>query len=172
MPSFVLPAAEAPVVMIAGGVGIAPFLGMLEEAAALGDRRPIRLVYAVHKSNGLASLKRLRELQSELDLIIYCVVEEEKPGSDNLIGPLGRHHISHSLEGLQTDKLTALVCGPPGMMEIATDALLAAGIPARSIHYERFDYAAGKGRLDNARRREALFPFLMLAVAMIAFSLR
>lgn len=170
--SFVLPAAEAPVVMIAGGVGIAPFLGMLEEAAALGDRRPIRLVYAVHKSNGLASLKRLRELQSELDLIIYCIVEEQNPGSDNLIGPLGRHHISHILDGLQTEKLTALVCGPAGMMEIATDALLAAGVSSRSIHYERFDYAAGKGRLDNARRREALFPFLMLAVAMIAFSLR
>jgi ferredoxin-NADP reductase len=120
----------------------------------------------------LASLKRLRELQAELDLVIYSVVDEETPGSDNLTGPLGTHHISHSLEGLQTDKLTALVCGPPGMMEIATDALLAAGISASSIHYERFDYAAGKGQLDRVRRTEALFPFLILVAAMIAFSLR
>lgn len=170
--SFVLPAGEGPVVMIAGGVGIAPFLGMLEEAAALGDRRPIRLVYAAHEPKGLASLKRLRELQSELDLLIYCVVEEETPGSDNVTGPLGTQHILDSLEGLQTDKLTALACGPPGMMEIATDALLAADISAKSIHYERFDYAAGKGRLDRTRRTEALFPFLILAVAMLAFSLR
>lgn len=170
--SFVLPPGESSVVMIAGGVGIAPFLGMLEEAAALGDRRPIRLVYAAHEPNGLASLKRLRELQSELDLVIYCVVEEEAPGLGNLTGPLGNQHILQSLEGLQIDKLTALVCGPPAMMEIATDALLAAGISARSIHYERFDYAAGKGRLDNARRKEAFLPFLVLAVAMIAFSLR
>jgi predicted ferric reductase len=170
--SFVLPAGEGPVVMIAGGVGIAPFLGMLEEAAALGDRRPIRLVYAAHKTNGLASLKRLRELQAELDLEIYCVVEEETPNSDNLVGPLGNQHILQSLEGLQTEKLTALVCGPPGMMEIATDALLAAGISARSIHYERFDYAAGKGQLDRVRRTEALFPFLILVAVMIAFSLR
>ena len=57
-------------------------------------------------------------------------------------------------------------------MEIATDALLAAGISARSIHYERFDYAAGKGQLDRVRRTEALFPFLILVAVMIAFSLR
>jgi predicted ferric reductase len=170
--SFVLPAGEGPVVMIAGGVGIAPFLGMLEEAAALGDRRPIRLVYAAHKPSGLASLKRLRELQAELDLVIYCVVDEEMPSSGNLVGPSGKQHILLSLEGLQTEKLTALVCGPPGMMDIATDDLLAAGISAGSIHYERFDYAAGKGQLDRVRRTEALFPFLIMVAAMIAFSLR
>jgi len=170
--SFVLPAGEGPVVMIAGGVGIAPFLGMLEEAAAREDQRPMRLVYAAHNTKGLASLTRLRELQSQLNLVIYCVVEEDAPDSDRLVGPLGKQHISQSLEGLQTDELSALVCGPPGMMEIATDALLAAGIPASSIHYERFDYAAGKGRLDRVRRTEAIFPFLLLAVAMIAFSLR
>lgn len=57
-------------------------------------------------------------------------------------------------------------------MEPATDALLAAGAPAKSIHYERFDYAAGKGRLDKARRREALLTFLALRVAIIVFSVR
>jgi ferredoxin-NADP reductase len=136
------------------------------------ERTPMRLVYAAHNTKGLASLTRLRELQSQLNLVIYCVVEEDAPDSDRLVGPLGKQHISQSLEGLQTDELSALVCGPPGMMEIATDALLAAGIPASSIHYERFDYAAGKGRLDRVRRTEAIFPFLLLAVAMIAFSLR
>jgi hypothetical protein len=58
------------------------------------------------------------------------------------------------------------------MMEIATDSLLAAGVPARSIHYERFDFGAGRGRLDKARRREALLPFLVLAAAMAAFAWR
>lgn len=68
--------------------------------------------------------------------------------------------------------MAALVCGPSGMMEPATDALLAAGAPTKSIHYERFDYAAGNGRLGKARRREALLTFLDLMVAMIVFSVR
>jgi hypothetical protein len=58
------------------------------------------------------------------------------------------------------------------MMEIATDALLSAGVPAWSIHYERFDFGAGKGRLDKARRREAVVPFVALVVIMAVFSLR
>jgi hypothetical protein len=58
------------------------------------------------------------------------------------------------------------------MMEIATDVLLASGVPAKSIHYERFDFGAGKGRLDKARRREALLPFFVLVAVMVAFALR
>jgi predicted ferric reductase len=170
--SFVFPEGKAPAVMIAGGVGIAPFLGMLEEAAALGDTRSIRLLYAARNPKALAALKRLRELQSQLDLVIYCVVDHGTQGSEHLVGPIGSQHVSHVLEGLPTGKLTALVCGPSGMMEIATDALSAAGVPARSIRYERFDYAAGRGRLDEARRKEALLPFLLLLAAMTAFSLR
>jgi len=57
-------------------------------------------------------------------------------------------------------------------MEFVTDALLAAGVPASSIRYERFDYAAGSGHLDRARRREALLVFIALVAAMAAFSLR
>lgn len=57
-------------------------------------------------------------------------------------------------------------------MEIAADALLDSGLAPSSIHYERFDYGAGKGRLDRARQRQALRVFLALLVAMIAFILR
>ena len=65
-----------PLVMIAGGVGIAPLLGMLEEAAALGDRRSFRLLYAARNPSALAGLAQLRELHSSLDLLIHCVVDE------------------------------------------------------------------------------------------------
>lgn len=170
--SFVLPEGKSPVVMIAGGVGIAPLLGMLEEAVAHGDRRSFRLLYAARKPKALAAIGRLRELQSNLDLVIHCVVDEEGQGHEYFVGPMRRHHISGLLEGTRSDEVTALVCGPAGMMEIATNALLAAGVPTKSIHYERFDYAAGKGRLDKIRRREAFLPFFALAAAMLAFSLR
>jgi predicted ferric reductase len=170
--SFVLPEGKSPVVMIAGGVGIAPLLGMLEEAAALGDRRSFHLLYAARNSITLAAMGRLRELQSNLDLDIHCVVDEGGDGREYSAGPIRSQHISELLEGAPGDEVTALVCGPAGMMEVATDALLAAGVAAKSIRYERFDYAAGKGRLDNNRRTEALLPFVALAFAMVAFSLR
>jgi predicted ferric reductase len=170
--SFVLPEGSDPVVMIAGGVGIAPLLGILEEAAALGDRRSFRLLYAGQNPAALAGLARLRELQSKLDLRIHCVVDEAADGPDCSAGPISDPHISRMLDRLSAGEVTAFVCGPAGMMEIATDVLLAAGVPARSIHYERFDFGAGRGRLDKARRRKALLPFLVLAAAMAAFAWR
>ncbi|MGD9502538.1 MAG: ferric reductase-like transmembrane domain-containing protein [Methyloceanibacter sp.] len=170
--SFVLPDGSGRVAMIAGGVGIAPLLGILEEAAARGDRRPFRLLYAARNPATLAGLARLRDLQSKLDLLIHCVVDEGARGSDCSAGPISDRHISRLFDGALAGEATALVCGPPGMMEIATDALLAAGVPAKSICYERFDFGAGKGRLDKVRRREALLPFLALVAMIAAFSLR
>ena len=76
------------------------------------------------------------------------------------------------LRDAEPEDVTALVCGPGPMMEVATDALLAAGVPADAIRYERFDYGAGRGRLDRARQIEALAVFLALMAAMAAFSLR
>lgn len=170
--SFVRPGGKTTIVMIAGGVGIAPLLGILEEASAVGDQRPFRLLYAARNAASLAALARLRELQSRLDLRIYCVVDEGAEGTDCSVGPVCDQHISQALGGVPANEAVALVCGPTGMMEGTTNDLLAAGVPADSIRYERFDYAAGKGRLDRARRREALLPFLILLAAMIAFSLR
>lgn len=170
--SFVLPEGNKPVVMIAGGVGIAPLFGILEEAAAEGDSRSFRLLYAARNSGTLGGLDRLRDLQSHLDLVISCVVDEEADAAGYFAGPINRGHVSRALEGVPANEVTAFVCGPAGMMEIATDALLAAGVPARSIHYERFNFGAGKGRLDKARRREAMVPFLALLVIMAVFSLR
>jgi len=170
--SFVLPEGKTPIVMIAGGVGIAPLLGMLEEAAASEDPRSFRLLYAARSPAELAALERLRGLQLRLDLIIHCVVDDGAEGPNYSVGPLRRDHVSLSLAGVQSEGVTALVCGPAGMMEFATDALLASGVPASSIYYERFDYAAGRGHLDRARQREALLIFLALAAAMAVFSLR
>ncbi|MFO7477508.1 MAG: ferredoxin reductase family protein [Methyloceanibacter sp.] len=170
--SFVLPDGEGPAVMIAGGVGIAPILGMLEEAAASKDPRCFRLLYAARNPTALAGLDRLRDLGSRLDLVIRFVVDEVAAAPGYAAGPISAGHISQLLEGLSPGKVTAFVCGPAGMMEIATDALLAASVPAGRIHYERFDFGAGKGCLDKARRRAALLPFVVLAVIMAAFSLR
>jgi ferredoxin-NADP reductase len=170
--SFILPEAKGPVVMIAGGVGVAPLLGILEEAAAERDERRFHLLYAARKSSELADLQRLRELQSRLDLSFRFIVDEIADESGYTAGPLKDEHVAETLKGAQPADVIALVCGPAGMMELATDTLLAAGVPMSSIVYERFDYAAGRGRLDRQRRRQSLVIFIALVAAMAGFSLR
>lgn len=170
--SFIVPPDKAPVLLIAGGIGIAPLLGMIEEAAANGDPRPFRLLYAARGERHLVCLDRLRDLQARLDLSVRCLVDngprEEQVGA----GPLQASHIRDFVDGVDIGEAVALVCGPPPMMEVVTDALLEAGVGKNAILYERFDFGAGKGRLDRRRRNQALLVLLVIVAAMTAFSLR
>lgn len=170
--SFVVPRDASAIILIAGGVGIAPLLGILEDAAARGDTRPYRLLYAARRASGLVMTDRLAELQSRLKLSTVFLVDEAPRRPDCEPGPL-RAAVDRELAGAaEARNAAALICGPPRMMEVAADALLDAGVPSASILYERFDYGAGKGRLDRARQRQALLVFLALVAAMTAFSLR
>ncbi|WP_244534560.1 ferredoxin reductase family protein [Hyphomicrobium sp. CS1GBMeth3] len=170
--SFMVPPDKAPVILISGGAGIAPLLGMIEEAAAIGDRRPYRLLFAAREQGGLIYLDRLRELQLKVDLSIHCLVDAGQREDQIGKGPLQPNHVRDFVDGVDPQGAVALVCGPPRMMEVATDALLGAGVPENSVLYERFDFGAGKGRLDKARRNQELLVFLVIVVAMTAFSLR
>ncbi len=64
-PHFHAPPADAPVLLIANGVGIAPFLGMLQQRAAAAARAPAWLVYGErHPQHDGHALARLRHWQA------------------------------------------------------------------------------------------------------------
>ncbi|MBL8199048.1 MAG: ferric reductase-like transmembrane domain-containing protein [Chromatiales bacterium] len=161
--SFVLPPGDGPVLLVAGGAGIAPMVGILADAAAQNDRRPFRLLYAARSQKAVVDAERLDALRARLDLSISFLLRE---------GPLDMPHIRELLAGIRPDTAVAMLCGPARMMEIAADALLAAGMLPDAIHYERFDLAAGHGQLDHRRLRQALSVFLALLVLMGLFSVR
>lgn len=170
--SFIVPPDKATVLLLAGGVGIAPLLGAIEDAAANGDPRPYRLLLAARQQGDLICLDRLRELQSKLDLSIHCLVDQGPRENQIGTGPLNSRHVRDLVEGIEPQGAVALVCGPPRMMEVATDALLEAGLPGNSILYERFDFGAGKSRLDKRRRNQALLILAAIITAIAAFSVR
>ena len=170
--SFVLPPGKGPVLLIAGGAGIAPMLAILADAAVKKDRRPYRLLYAVRNQNAVVDAGRLGALTTQLDLSVSFLLDEGPPGQANKRGPVHATHIRDMLAGIEADATVAMLCGPGRMMEVAADALLAAGLRQDAIHYERFDFGAGKGQIDRRRRRQALSVFLVLVALMSLFGLR
>ncbi len=58
------------------------------------------------------------------------------------------------------------------MMETAADAFLALCVPMTNVHYERFDYGVGRGRIDRRRRFTALAILATVIAAGFLFSLR
>ncbi|MCG2907100.1 benzoate 1,2-dioxygenase electron transfer component BenC, partial [Escherichia coli] len=61
--SFYLRDVKRPVLMLAGGTGIAPFLSMLQVLEQKGSEHPVRLVFGVTQDCDLVALEQLDALQ-------------------------------------------------------------------------------------------------------------
>ncbi len=109
-------------VLIAGGIGITPFLSQLEDLR-LGSA-PYELHYSVRSPEHAAFLNRLRGAEGE-QLRMYFDSEDESIDFDGLLGnqPLGTH---------------VYVCGPAGMIDRVIGVARAAGWPDSHVHWEQF----------------------------------
>jgi predicted ferric reductase len=125
-------------VLIAGGIGVTPMVCFLRTMADRGDVRPVLLIHAARRWEGMAFRDELEELRARLNLSVVPIVEEapeEWPGERGRISPdfLARH--------LPEEKIrrACFVCGPNAMMDAVQDMLVRLGVPAQDIHSERFD---------------------------------
>lgn len=170
--SFTLPPGNGPVLLIAGGVGIAPILGLLEHAASANDRRKFVLLFADRTESALSGRSELDALRTRIDLDVRYFADQSTGVGTVKPGPITRDIIAGAIASAPPATWTAFLCGPTGMTERLTDALCDLGLPAGSIIYERFDYAAGAGRLDRRRRMRAYLILAAVLTAITAFALR
>ncbi|MGP9819681.1 ferredoxin reductase family protein [Salinarimonas sp. NSM] len=140
------------VVLIAGGAGIGPIMGLLRDLAARRDPRPIRVAYAAGRPENFACLDEIRAAASILDLEIVLVSETDAEAWDGAVGRLDRERLAGLLRGLDLARTVAFLCGPGPMVTGVSDTLLDIGMPSRNVVYERFDYGSG-GRSRRDRRR-------------------
>jgi ferredoxin-NADP reductase len=112
--------------LIAGGIGITPFLAQLED---LHDGAvPYELHYSVRSPEHAAFLSRLRERQGEGNcgrLRMYYDSEEQAIDVDGLLSnqPLGTH---------------VYVCGPAGLINRVVTTAQSCGWSDSHIHWEQF----------------------------------
>lgn len=109
-------------VLIAGGIGITPFMSHLWELEQLGQ--PFELHYAMRERPMGAFLAALQTRLGDR-LKLYPLAENKMIDADALLGnqPLGTH---------------VYVCGPPGLIEAVEASAARQGWPARYFHSERF----------------------------------
>ncbi len=163
--SFVLDVAADAVVLIAGGVGIAPILGILRELAARGDRRKVRLIYAGAWPAAMIDPARVMTETSGLDFAAIFLAEEADAGWQYDRGRVTPEVVERVLDGLDRPGVSAMLCGPGPMMCSACDLLRAAGVPLAAIRYERFDYADAS---RSGKDRAMLLNFAMIGAAVVA----
>jgi predicted ferric reductase len=167
--SLVLRGHDGPVLLIAGGIGIAPILSLWRDLLAGAPRHPVRLLAAARDPAGLVARAEIAAAQGDVRAI-FLAEQGDAPGTER--GTLAASHLARLLDRLDPAAVRVFLCGPAAMMDAAVDLLLAAGIAPANIVVERFDYDAAKDRLCRAeRRRQAAAIAAVFAVTVAAAAL-
>lgn len=123
-----------PLLLVAGGTGLAPFLAMLRSLAenARSDR-PIRLLIGVNAAAEFFADAQLAELAETLPLR----VERIAVSNEAWAGPTG--YVTQLLrDDMVADSPEIYLCGPPAMIESCSAWLVERGVDRRSIRAEKF----------------------------------
>jgi predicted ferric reductase len=128
------------VALIAGGVGIAPFISIGRQLSADGDPRPMVLLYGNRIAEQIVYADELDRLGQRTDTRVLHALSEPEPGWTGLTGQIDRAMIETVFAFDDAPEWLYLVCGPPAMLDVVEDALAALGVPSAQIVAERFYY--------------------------------
>jgi ferredoxin-NADP reductase len=134
----------APVLLVAGGSGIAPLMAMVRARAAARSRAPFRLVYSVRSAeDGYYADELRRRVRDDAGLDVRYVYTRRTP--EGWPEPAGRLGVATlNTHGWPADFVPAcFVCGPTGFVETVADILVALGHDPRRIKTERFGPSGG-----------------------------
>lgn len=134
--SFYLRDIRRPVLMLAGGTGLAPFLAMLDKVmAGGGSQYPIHLIYGVNSDTDLVELDKLAAFATALPNFTYALVVVAADSSQPKKGYVTQHIEPAQLNDGDVD---IYLCGPPPMVEAVAQNLRERAIEPASFHYEKF----------------------------------
>ncbi len=133
--SFFLRAVERPVLMLAGGTGLAPLLSMLEVLADAQCAWPIHLIYGVTNDDDLAETDRLEALARRLPSMTWASCVADPASAHPRKGYVTQHLTDAHLHAGDCD---IYLCGPPPMVDAVRGFLRDKGIEPAQFHYEKF----------------------------------
>ncbi len=135
MGSFYLRPVARPVLMLAGGTGLAPFLSMLEHLKANGCDQPVHLIYGVTSDEDLVCVAALEAFAAAMDNFTFATVV----ASDDSNHPR-KGYVTNHMEGapINDGDVDVYLCGPPPMVDAVLGYFREQGIEPNSFHYEKF----------------------------------
>ncbi|MFL1465791.1 2Fe-2S iron-sulfur cluster-binding protein [Marinobacter sp. HN1S83] len=134
---FWLRPSDAPLILIAGGSGLAPILALLKDAVEGQSHRPVTLLFGARSQQDLYRLDDIRDLALKWSAAFRFipVLSREDERSD-WTGARGR--VTDVIPALSLQGSEAYLCGPPGMIDAAEAKLIEGGVKRTSIYADRF----------------------------------
>jgi NAD(P)H-flavin reductase len=135
--NFWLRPADAPMLLLAGGSGLAPVLALLQEALAKGATRSTTLLFGARTESDLYALDEIESIARQwqgdfrfIPVLSDCGSGESWTGRRGLVTDI--------IPEIIVPGAHAYLCGPPAMIDAAVDSLTRQGIYSQHIHADRF----------------------------------
>ncbi|MBH3434854.1 benzoate 1,2-dioxygenase electron transfer component BenC [Pseudomonas citronellolis] len=137
--SFYLRDIRRPLLLLAGGTGLAPFTAMLEKIAEQGSEHPLHLIYGVTNDFDLVELDKLEAFAARIPNFSFSACVANPESSYPHKGYVTQHITpAHLNEG----EVDIYLCGPPPMVEAVSAYIREQGITPANFYYEKFAASA------------------------------
>lgn len=133
--SFYLREVQRPLLFLAGGTGLAPFLSMLEVLVRENPTQRIHLIYGVTRDLDLVLVDEIEAYAKRLANFSFVTVVAEEGSSHPRKGWVTQHMPAEVLNGGDVD---VYLCGPPPMVDAVRRYFDENGVMPNSFHYEKF----------------------------------
>ncbi|MGE0812213.1 MAG: oxidoreductase [Vicinamibacterales bacterium] len=128
--------ADAPLLLVAGGTGIAPLRSVILDRLERDAPGPMTLVYSARTPDEFACGDELLALAERGHLSVHLTVtREEAPAATQ--ARTGRVNDALLRAALPAPDAWCLVCGPAGFVQASAESLTAIGVAAERIVIER-----------------------------------
>ncbi|KAA0946003.1 MULTISPECIES: benzoate 1,2-dioxygenase electron transfer component BenC [unclassified Pseudomonas] len=133
--SFYLREVVRPLLFLAGGTGLAPFLSMLEVLAERKETRPVTLIYGVTRDQDLVMVEVLEAFAKRLPSFSFVTCVADPQTAHPQQGYVTQHMAKELLNDGEVD---VYLCGPPPMVDAVRQHFKSQGVTPASFHYEKF----------------------------------
>lgn len=133
--TFYLRPTIRPILMLAGGTGLAPFLAMMRWIRDNRTDQPILLAYGVNTTADLVELDTLAALKKDISEFDYLTVVVDENSGHERTGYVTQHLGLDALHGGECD---IYVCGPPAMVDGVRKWIADSGVTPRNFFFEKF----------------------------------
>lgn len=127
------PDSDRPLLLIAGGTGLAPMKALIEQVAA-EEERPTHLFFGVRTVREVYDADALAALDAEHDWLTVTTVVSDDTRWDGKHGVVGEVAVASG----DWSGHDVYVCGSPPMVEATVKLLVARGIPEQHINFDEF----------------------------------
>lgn len=138
------PEEGGPLLLVAGGSGIAPLMAMIRQRAAVRSPAPVCLLYASRTYNEIIFREELdRSVAADEDLMVtYTLTRSQPPGWQGYIRRIDRAMLE-AVAWAPEEHPMIFVCGPTPLVESVATLCVGLGYSPEHIKTERFGPTGG-----------------------------